>query len=240
VLKGVILAAGNGSRMGTFTASVPKALLDVAGRPLIDYTLGGLLAIGVDRIVVVTGYLGETLEGDLRQRRPEVAFEFLHNPRYERANGDSLRRARQAVGGESFLLVMADHMLSGDLLKKLAAAPSHGDAMAVDYSARTTASLAEATRVLVNEDAYVVAIGKNLDPWSGVDTGAFLMSPRVFEAVDDLPDDSQLSAILQRYVAMGGALRAIDVSGSFWLDVDTAEDYALAQELAATHAQSVV
>ncbi|MEX2236527.1 MAG: NTP transferase domain-containing protein [Dehalococcoidia bacterium] len=239
-MKGVILAAGNGSRLGGLTANVPKALLDIAGRPLVDYTIDSMLEAGVDEIIVVSGYLAETLEGDLRERRRDVRFTFAHNPDYHRANGYSLRRARRAIGNDSFILTMADHMLSSELLDRLARGALGQDAVAVDYSPKDLDCIAEATRVLVNEENYVVAIRKDLDPWSGLDAGAFHLTPRVFEAMDDLPDDSQLSAILQRHVALGSALRAVDISGAFWMDVDTLADYNLAQTMGAAGAQPVL
>lgn len=225
--------------MGNLTANVPKSLLDVGGRPLIDYTIDAMKAVGVEELIVVSGYLGETLEDDLRERRRDLRFSFVHNPDYHRANGYSLRRARRVIGDSEFILTMADHMLSAALLERLQLGASGHDAVAVDYSPKDFDTIAEATRVLVHED-YVVAISKDLDPWSGLDAGAFYLTPLVFEAMDDLPDDSQLSAILQRHIALGCPLRAVDVSGAFWMDVDTLADYNLARALIAGDAQPVV
>ncbi|HEX5940376.1 MAG TPA: NTP transferase domain-containing protein [Dehalococcoidia bacterium] len=238
-MKGVILAAGNGSRLGNLTANVPKSLLDIAGRPLIDYTIDAMKVTGVEEFIIVTGYLGDTLEDDLRDRRADVSLTFVRNPDYQRANGYSLRRARRAIGDSAFLLAMADHMLSEALLTRLQLGAGGHDAVAVDYSPKDFDTVAEATRVLVHED-FVVAISKDLDPWSGLDAGAFHLTPLVFEAMDDIPDDSQLSAILQRHIALGCPLRAVDVSGAFWMDVDTVADYNLAQSLIAGDAQPVV
>jgi choline kinase len=225
--------------MGNLTANVPKSLLEVAGRPLIDFTIDAMKATGIEDVIIVTGYLGDTLEDDLRERRTDVALTFVRNPDYNRANGYSLRRARRAIGDSTFILTMADHMLSEALLARLRAGAAGHDAVAVDYSPKDFDTVAEATRVLVHED-YVVAIDKNLDPWSGLDAGAFHLTPLVFEAMDDLPDDSQLSAVLQRHIALGCPLRAVDVSGAFWMDVDTVADYNLACTLMAADAQPVV
>ncbi|MPZ23422.1 MAG: NTP transferase domain-containing protein, partial [Dehalococcoidia bacterium] len=75
-LRGVILAAGNGSRLGSLTANQPKALLEVGGRPLVDYTLDAMAEAGIDQVVVVTGYLGATLEDDLTTRRRDFDLRF--------------------------------------------------------------------------------------------------------------------------------------------------------------------
>ena len=65
MMTAVVLAAGRGTRMGALTASTPKPLLAVAGRPLIEHVLGGFAAAGVRRAVVVTGYLGDAVEAAL-------------------------------------------------------------------------------------------------------------------------------------------------------------------------------
>lgn len=63
-MDGVVLAAGEGTRMRPLTAERPKALVEVAGQPLLEYSFDALLSVGVDRLVVVIGYMG----GRIRER----------------------------------------------------------------------------------------------------------------------------------------------------------------------------
>jgi glucose-1-phosphate thymidylyltransferase len=60
-MDGVILAAGEGTRMRPLTADRPKALVEVAGRPLLEHAFDALLSVDIDRFVVVVGYRGETI-----------------------------------------------------------------------------------------------------------------------------------------------------------------------------------
>jgi glucose-1-phosphate thymidylyltransferase len=60
-MDGVVLAAGEGTRMRPLTADTPKALVPVAGSPLISYAFDSLVSVGVDRLVVVIGYRGEEI-----------------------------------------------------------------------------------------------------------------------------------------------------------------------------------
>ncbi|MDS0260863.1 nucleotidyltransferase family protein [Haloarcula sp. S1CR25-12] len=60
-MDGVVLAAGEGTRMRPLTADRPKALVEVAGKPLLEHALDALLSVGVDRIAVVVGYRGEQI-----------------------------------------------------------------------------------------------------------------------------------------------------------------------------------
>jgi glucose-1-phosphate thymidylyltransferase len=63
-MDGVVLAAGEGTRMRPLTAEKPKALVEVAGQPLLEYSFDALLSVGVTRLIVVIGYLG----GRVRER----------------------------------------------------------------------------------------------------------------------------------------------------------------------------
>ena len=60
-MRGVVIAAGVGSRMERLTATRPKCLLPIAGRPLLAHTVDNLRAAGCDEVVVVVGYRAETI-----------------------------------------------------------------------------------------------------------------------------------------------------------------------------------
>lgn len=222
-----MLAAGDGGRLGAHTELVPKPLVPLNGRSIVDYTLEALAAAGVSDLTVVVGYRAESVVAELaRSAPPELRLDFVLNPDYRAGASLSLRAARKAAGDSPFLLVMSDHLLSAPLLRKLAAAaPRTGRAslVACDFSARDDDYTEEATKVAVGEDGFVTAIGKRVYPFVGLDTGAFLFAPAAWEAVDAAPRDCELSAIFSE-LACRRALRAVDVSGAFWYDVDTAAD----------------
>ncbi|MBF0295367.1 MAG: phosphocholine cytidylyltransferase family protein [Magnetococcales bacterium] len=77
-MRAVILAAGRGSRMGSLTDERPKCLVELHGRPLLEWQLSALSAAGIQAIALVTGYRREMLAG-------RVATEF-YNPRWAETN----------------------------------------------------------------------------------------------------------------------------------------------------------
>lgn len=71
----MVMAAGLGKRMRPLTASQPKPMVRVAGKPLIDHALDRLQEAGVARAVVNVHYLADTLEAHLKERKqPEIAI----------------------------------------------------------------------------------------------------------------------------------------------------------------------
>ena len=74
----VILAAGRGSRMGTETDERPKCLVELGGRPLLEWQVGALNAAGISEISIVTGYRSEVLQ--------ESGLNALVNPEWNSSN----------------------------------------------------------------------------------------------------------------------------------------------------------
>ena len=228
-MKTVILAAGDGGRLGRHTAQLPKPLVALNGRPILSYTLEALAAAAVEDVVVVTGYREPQLIEALGRALPRrFKLSTVTNRHYEGGASLSLRAARELCAGGPFLLVMADHLLSGPLITRLLLESRHGvvrgiSSVAVDASTRDAAYTAESTKVEVNREGFVTAIGKHLETWSALDTGAFVLAETAWEAVDAAPEDCELSAIFA-ILARRRKLRRVDVSGAFWYDIDTVED----------------
>ncbi|MGE3073105.1 MAG: NTP transferase domain-containing protein [Dehalococcoidia bacterium] len=235
-MRAVILAAGDGGRLGPATSAMPKPLIPVSGRPIVGYTLDALASSGVSDVLVVTGFCAEQLESGIRAAAPTgMGVSFVFNPRFEDGASLSLRAARQQCGDSPFLLLMADHMLSAGILQGLRRAhrPSGPSLVGTDASAWPPDYVDEATRVRLQPGGRrVTAIGKHLQPWDALDTGAFLLTPGAWAAVDAAPEDCELSRIFSELVGANG-LDAVDVSGASWYDIDTAADLEAASRLVA-------
>jgi MurNAc alpha-1-phosphate uridylyltransferase len=105
----MVLAAGLGTRMRPLSLDRPKALVEVAGRPLIDHVLGRLAAAGIERAVVNVHAFADDLEAHLRGRRD---MEILISD--ERAGlletGGGLRAARHLLGDDPILCANVDSL----------------------------------------------------------------------------------------------------------------------------------
>jgi choline kinase len=231
-LPAVVLAAGFGSRL-TGAVDLPKALTPVLGRPLLGYTLEGLAEAGVREAHVVVGHRGDEVRTALAQaidlHGADIAINVVENPRFALPNGSSLAAAREVVAGRPFLLLMADHLLSGEAIRRMLTA-GHDFAIGVDHGPLPAERLADATRVQTGPDGLVVAFGKLLPRWSGIDAGIFRCLPDVFSVLDELGLDSEVSAVMTA-VAARRPFYTVDITGAFWLDVDTPDDLAAAEDL---------
>jgi choline kinase len=118
-MRPIVIGAGRGSRLGPETDEVPKALVPVMGRPMLEWILDALGAAGFQRkdVLFICGYKAEVV----RARYPELSF--VENRDWERNNIlGSLLCARDELGG-GFVSTYADIVYRGSTVKKIVASP---------------------------------------------------------------------------------------------------------------------
>ncbi len=235
-MQAVVLAAGFGTRLASVTGGGAKVLAQLHGQPLLAYSLRSLASAGVQDIVVVIGHAGDTVRAEVESAAPDgVTVRLVENPAPERGNGSSLFSALPHISEESFLLVMGDHLAAPGLLGELVDSGTNGwNLLAVDYRAWVPAQIEDATKVLIGDGGRIRAIGKTLRRFNAIDTGFFLLrTDSICRAEASMDDDAaiELGAVARGLVDDPAGLHGIDVSGSFWIDVDTPQDFALAAEI---------
>jgi|TARA_B100000809_G_scaffold69238_1_gene66468 MurNAc alpha-1-phosphate uridylyltransferase len=107
-MRAMILAAGLGKRMRPLTANLPKALLKVRGKPLIEHQIEKLVAAGVSGIVINHFYLGDMIEaavGDGKRFGVEISYS-RETTRLDTAGG--IIKSLSQLQDDSFIVVNAD------------------------------------------------------------------------------------------------------------------------------------
>jgi NDP-sugar pyrophosphorylase family protein len=227
IRRAVILAAGKGSRMGSITREIPKPMLAIHGKPMLEHILERLTAAGLERFLIVIGYHGELIEEHFRHARWPIEFR-----RQEPVNGtgEAARLARDFVNDEAFLLTYGDILCD----------PS-------EYT-RCSETLQQHPRA-----AAVLAVKAVPDPWQGAavyetegrvrrivekppkgssathwnSAGFYAFRPVVFDYLDRIVpsarNEYELTSALDMMLADGLELRISEIAGE-WRDVGRAED----------------
>lgn len=235
VRDALVLAAGNGDRFHNGSRQ-SKLLQPFLGQPLIIRTLDSARAAGITTAEVVLGFQSGSVRAAIEARAlPGLRIHFSHNPEWHLENGVSVLAARDRFVHRRFALLMGDHVfephaLAGLLRSDLAPGES---ALAVDSRPAPAAVVAEATKVRRRGDR-IVEIGKQLVDYDALDTGMFVCSASIFDAIDEsrAEGDTTLSGGI-RQLARRGLMRGIDIGDAAWYDIDTVDDLHHAESLVA-------
>ena len=193
--RAMVLAAGLGTRMRAFNGRIPKPLVKVGGKALIDYVLDRLAEQGVERAVVNVHHLADQIERHLAQRQhPQIVISDERNELL--GTGGGVVKALPKLGAEPFFHVNSDTIWIDGVkpnLGRLAAAfnPARMDALlllapaasSIGYSGRGDFSMAPDGRLARRGEREVVpfvyAGAAILTPgfFAGAPAGAFSMSP---------------------------------------------------------------
>ena len=227
--QAAILAAGKGSRIRISHDDLPKPLHMVAGAPLIRRTIESLAAAGVTKVVVVVGFMAETIrhavatDPVLGAAHYGVEIVFIDNPEYEKSNGVSVMVAATLLTGP-FLLSMSDHVYDASVAARVACADMQAADLylAVDRRVAEVYDIDDATKVATRDDK-IVNISKQLTVYDCIDCGVFAVSHGLvaeLQKVYDRGGDCSLSdGVLQ--LAQRGRACVVDIDDAFWQDVDT-------------------
>jgi UDP-N-acetylglucosamine diphosphorylase / glucose-1-phosphate thymidylyltransferase / UDP-N-acetylgalactosamine diphosphorylase / glucosamine-1-phosphate N-acetyltransferase / galactosamine-1-phosphate N-acetyltransferase len=107
-MKAVILAAGKGTRMRDLTNELPKPMLEVEGKPILEIILEGIVAAGIQEIFIVTGFRAEVIEahfGDGSKWGARIAY---GRQAVQNGTGKAPELAAAFVGNSPFLLTYGD------------------------------------------------------------------------------------------------------------------------------------
>jgi choline kinase len=119
-MKTVILAAGAGSRLKPLTDHMPKCLLKVGLKCILEMTIENLLATNNSEIIIVTGYLENKIREFIRERFPLLQITYIYNELYASTNNIySLWLAKNEVLGDDMMMLDSDIVFDGRIISKL-------------------------------------------------------------------------------------------------------------------------
>jgi L-glutamine-phosphate cytidylyltransferase len=165
----IILAAGQGKRLLPLTAEVPKALLDIGGKTLVERQIEAFAANGLEDFVVVTGYGADKMEQVLQSiaRRLGVSITTTYNPFYAVADNLASCWLARHFMDDDFIQVNGDNVFQGDLVARLLQPQSGSITVAIN---RKDAFDADDMKVMLDGNR-LTEIGKTL-PVDTVDAEA--------------------------------------------------------------------
>ena len=231
--KAVILAAGRGKRMGDLTSDLPKPMLPVNGKPLLEHILERLGAAGFEEALIVTGYRADTIERHFEGYVMPLTF-----VRQEVLNGTATAAllAREFTGKDSFLLTFGDILIEPEDYRnavRLMESPEIDGVIAVKrvqdpfQGAAVYEENGRVTRIVEKPPR-----GTSRTNWNSA--GMYVFRQSVFDELRRVPlserGEYEITSALSRMILNGRTLLTCEMAGG-WRDVGRPEDLEAAADL---------
>jgi len=221
--QAVLLAAGRGTRMKELTNELPKPMLEVRGRPILQHIVEGLRDAGVRRVLVVVGWRAEVVRDHFRDGSSVgVAIEYTTQT-VQDGTGRVVELAKDFTGVAPFVLSYGDILINPENYSRLVAL---GDAEAFVSVKNNPGEIAKGGAIFVDDQFTVTDVrekpgpGEPTSPW--YNAGVYTFRPSIFEHTAKLEKsprgEFELTDAIRTLAQSTRKVRAVELTGD-WADV---------------------
>lgn len=233
-MKAIILAAGKSTRLYPLTSSLPKSLLIIGDKTIIDHQIESLIEADIHELVIVVGYYKEKIIDHLAEKKYPIVITYIENDRYENSHPiTSLHFAKAYIEGP-LIFFHCDVLFTADVIKAILANPNES---VMPY--RENVWDEEAGKIIVDSDGRVRELGKHIDENRA--TGEYLQVAkfgadfcrRLITVLDDRVRDGRDGYTIEALndVVQDDSIRAIGLPfNGFAMEIDMIDDYEAAQK----------
>lgn len=232
----IILAAGMGTRLGELTKDKPKALTEVAGKPMIAYSLAFARALQPEKIVIVGGYLFNKLADVVASIDKDIVL--VENTEYQTTQRMvSLMTAQKKIIG-GFISYDGDYIYHPSIAKKIQ--ENLDDEMKVFGTDDESDEVQLDMMVKVDENNYLVNMAKGLTDHEYCFNSILYCPeskvPDFFESANEVlkksdPQKTHVEEAVLAYARSRGHVEMVDLGYPKWVEVDTPEELAAAERM---------
>jgi UDP-N-acetylglucosamine diphosphorylase / glucose-1-phosphate thymidylyltransferase / UDP-N-acetylgalactosamine diphosphorylase / glucosamine-1-phosphate N-acetyltransferase / galactosamine-1-phosphate N-acetyltransferase len=221
--KAVLLAAGRGTRMRELTADLPKPMIEVRGKPVLQHIVEGLREAGVREFLIIVGYRADAVQnffGDGSRYSIEIQYT---TQAVQDGTGRVVDLARNFAGDSPFVLSYGDILVDPANYKRLLNLPQEVEAI---ISVTRGEDVSKGGAVFLNEEMELVDLrekskpGEPTSPWYNAGIYTFRLS--IFEFTAKLKPsprgEYELTDAIRALAQSGKKVQAMELTGD-WTDV---------------------
>lgn len=246
-MQAIILAAGMGKRLKSYTKDATKCMVKVNGKTLIEYTIEALAANKIERLVVVVGYKGALLKDFIASKFNEenvngMKIDYIENPVYDTTNNIySLFLAGSEMAKDDTILLESDLIFKPEILSRLIASPDKNLAVVSPFEAWM-----DGTCTLLDENNCITGILDKVR-FNWADTAQYYKTVNIYKFSKEFSEQYYLPFLDAYQKAFGkneyyeqvlkvisflssASLKGLVVSGSDWYEIDDPADLAIAED----------
>lgn len=233
-MQAVILAAGQGLRLRPVTNALPKGLIEIEGRTLLEYSLSTLKQAGIEEAIIVTGFCSELIREKFKEEYSGIRIRYAFNEKYDNTGSMySFSKARDLIDANGSVLLLESDLLYEPCAVKIMLDSPFKDAILVSGLSGS----GDEVYICLDKNQRVTALGKNIPPesrrsCSGEFVGISLFSKafltRLFERADSDYASGQLNLHYEECAfnvnISGYPLYGCICSDLSWVEIDKEDD----------------
>ncbi len=235
----VILADGEGSRLGSLTDDCPKSLIQVGGSVILERIIRNCLSCGISQFVLVLGHRADEVRQFVDKTFRGIRVTYVINDRHRDTDtGYSLMLASAVVRATEFIKFNSDVVFDLKILRALVDSRLT-NVLCIDGNSPMTG---ERVKVTVDQQMRISRIGQTIDPVTalgqsiGIEKISSVTAPLLFGALKATMESAvhwqdACEATYALLVANGTAFHALDITGMNWSEIETADDFAAANAM---------
>jgi len=236
-MKAVILAAGKGTRMGGLTDELPKPMLPVEGRPILEHIITGLQEAGISEFCLITGWKAEVIEGHFGDGADLGVSITYARQLVQDGTGKAPELAKEFVGDDAFLLTYGDILVKPETYAQMLERWRTGDLAGLvtvtgseDVTKGGLFFFDEAflLKHLVEKPSSEELDALHADGWlkdgepAWYNAGIYIFTPTIFEHTTRLEKsprgEYEFTDALSTLLSDGAAVAGVEIAGR-WVDV---------------------
>ena len=228
-MKALVLAAGRGSRLGNITENLPKPLVEVKNKPVIDYLIRKLIDLNVSEIFINMHYKHELLEKFIIDSNYRTKITLIYEPKLLGTAG-TLKSLIDELSTEDFIVMHADNYFQDDLkILKQKHLATNSDYLITLGTFLVLNPEKFGTFELTDDHDVIKFFEKKKDSPSKIANSAiYFMKPGIKEVVNTL-NEYETDISLHVIPKLLGKIKAFELTGYFY-DIGTPENLLLANE----------
>jgi len=227
-MKALLLSAGLGTRLRPITDNLPKCLVPIHGKPLMDYWLDGLLCHGIEQVIVNTHYLSEVVNAYVDSSPWKDSINLVHEPQLLGTGGTILRN-KQYFEDAPFLVAHADNLTIFDVQSFIQSHLSRRGQVEITMMTFDTDNPKSCGIVELNADGIVIGFHEKVDNPPGIKANAavYIFDPSVISYIQSLNKEivDISTEVLPHYLGRIGSFHNIN----YHRDIGTVESLQLAE-----------
>ncbi len=222
-MKAVILVAGKGTRLKPLTDNTPKPMLNVGGRPLLEWMIMRVKEAGISEILLITNYLEDQFIdyfGNGSNHGVKISYK---TQKEVLGTANAFGQAKEWVGSNEFMALYGDHYLDEGVLRELVEAHREGE---VTASALQVDDPSQYGAFGLSGDLITKVVEKpdpGTEPSNYANVGIYIFPAKVFKYIEKTPlsprKEYEITDTMQMMIDEDVTVRKHDVKTADWLDI---------------------